>query len=137
MDYVIGALIIIAAVIVGLIPPTAVCKLLCSFTGIASPSIKKTVVVIITGLLISTFFEMIVRKFVILSGATSIIIFCMSLLIVFTLLWQATIKANRYEAILLAGVLMIVILIYTITVPPQFNAYAIIRAAVWWLISHF
>jgi hypothetical protein len=136
MEYAIGALIIIAAFIVGLIPPVAICKLICSLSGIANPSIKKTVLVIIIGLLISTFAEMIIRKFIILSGATSILIFCMSLLIVFTLLWLASLKVSRYEAILLAGVLTVVILIYTVTVPPQFNAYAILRAALWWVVNH-
>jgi hypothetical protein len=136
MEYAIGALIIIAAFVVGLIPPIAVCKLICSLSGIANPSIKKTVLVIIIGLLISTFAEMIIRKFIILSGATSILIFCMSLLIVFTLLWLASLKVSRYEAILLAGVLTVVILIYTVTVPPQFNAYAILRAALWWVVNH-
>jgi hypothetical protein len=137
MEYAIGASIVAAAVIVGLIPPVAACKLVCSLSGMANPSIKRTLFVIVAGLLISTFVEMIIRRYIALADAASILIFCVSLLIVFSILWLACLKVSRYEAMLLAGVLMVVILIYTVTVPPQFNAYALIRAGMWWVVNHF
>jgi hypothetical protein len=136
MEYAIVVLKVAAAVIVGLIPPVVVCKLVCSLSGINNPSIKRTLLVIIAGLLISTFVEMIIRKYIALADATSIIIFCMSLLIVFTLLWLACLKVNRYEAMLLAGILTVVIFIYTVTVPLLWNTYGLLRAGVWWVVDH-
>jgi hypothetical protein len=53
------------------------------------------------------------------------------------LLWQACHKMTPREAALLASVIMIVILIYTVTVPPQFNAYALLRAGMWWVVNNF
>ena len=137
MEYAIVGLQVAAAVIVGLIPPVVVCKLVCSVSNIDRPSTKRTLIVIIAGLLISTFAEMVIRKFISLADVTSIVIFCMSLWIAFTLLWLACHKVSRYEATLLAGVLMAVILIYTVTVPPEFNTYALLRAGVWWVVDYF
>jgi hypothetical protein len=137
MEYAIVALMEIAVVLVGLIPPVAACKLVCSLSGIAKPSIKRTLFVVITGLVIGTFVEMIIRKYITLPDMTSIFIFCMLLLIVFSILWLACLKVSKPEAMLLAGVLMVVILIYTVTVPPQFNAYVLIRAGMWWVVNHF
>jgi hypothetical protein len=136
MEYAIVALIVAAAVIVGLIVPVVVCKLVCSFSGISKPSTKKALLIVIAGLVISTFIEMIIRRYIGLPGATSIIIFCVLLLIVFTILWQACLKVTPGEAMLLAGVLMIVILIYTVTIPPQFNAYSLLRAGMWWVVNY-
>jgi hypothetical protein len=136
MEYAIVALKVAAAVIVGLIPPVVVCKLVCSLSGINKPSIKRALLVIIAGLLISTFVEMIIRKYIVLADAASIIIFCMSMLIVFTLLWLACLKVSRYEAMLLAGILTVVIFIYTVTVPLQWNTYGLLRAGVWWAVNH-
>jgi 4-amino-4-deoxy-L-arabinose transferase-like glycosyltransferase len=136
MEYAIVALMEVAVVIVGLIPPVAACILVCSFSGINKPSIKKTLLIVIAGLVISTFIEMIIRRYIALPDLTSIFIFCMSLLIAFTILWQAYHKMTPRQAVLLAGVIMIVVLIYTVTVPPQFNAYALLRAGMWWLVNH-
>ena len=136
MEYAIVALMEIAVVLVGLIPPVAACMLVCRFSGISRPSIKRTLIVIVTGLVISTFVEMIIRKYIALPDITSIFIFCMLLLIVFSILWLACLKVSKPEAMLLAGVLMIVILIYTVAIPPKYNGYSLIRAGMWWLVNH-
>ncbi len=136
MENAIIGLQIAAAVLIGLIPPVIVYNLTCRISGIDNPPLKKTLMIIIIGFIISTFIEMFFRQFNDLPGATAIIVFCVSLWIIFTLLCLGLHKVTAREAGLLAGMLTIVIFIYTVAVPPEFNAYAISRSAIWWMVEH-
>ncbi len=92
--------------------------------------------IIIIGFIISTFVEMIFRQYNELPGATAIIIFCVSLWIIFTILCLGLHKVTAREAALLSGMLTITIFVYTVAVPQFINIYAITRAAMSWFVEH-